>query len=163
MGQNIHVCATVMVITNLSLTRNMTAFEVELHSDGYAEGSATITYLLSKTGEWKTKFGYMDLSPTYDPDKIKEYATQMAVGLLKGKAWVDGEGITHKVQWTKLPGEEGYKLPYDRDQQEFFGLPKGWEGMNDEEIMRAQKESRVNKPFEDRDKWPFELIEPTVC
>jgi len=136
---------------------------VELHSDGYTEGSTTITYLLSTSGEWKPTFGYKDLSPTYNPSKIEEYAVTFATKLLNDKGWTIGGDKVHKVLWTKLPGEDGFKIPYDTDQQEFYGLPSGWEGMSDEQISESQREFRSKKPYEERDKWAFELIEPTVC
>ena len=137
--------------------------QIELHSDGYTDGSATITYLLSTTGEWKTTFGYMGLSPTYDPPQVEEYAKKLAMDLLKSKGWVTGEGKVHKILWTKLPGEAGFKVPYDSEQQEFYGLPPGWEGMDDDEIARVQKHNRAKQPYEERDKWAFELIAPTTC
>ena len=66
--------------------------------------------------------------------------------LLKNKGWVTGE---HKVKvlWTKFPSEGGFKVPYDSEQQEFYGLPPGWEEMDDEEIARIQKCSRENQPY----------------
>jgi len=137
--------------------------QIELHSDGYTEGSATVNYLLSTSGKWIPTFGYMDLSPTYDISRVEEYAVKFAVNLLKGKGWTTGEGKVHKVLWTKLPGEEGYKIPYDEDQQQFYGLPIGWERMNDDQIAGIKREIQSKKPYEERDKWAFELIEPTVC
>lgn len=105
----------------------------------------------------------MDLSPTYDESQVEEYAAKLALNLLKGKGWTTGEGRVHKVLWTKLPGEEGFNAPYDEDQQQFYGLPTGWEGMNDGQIAEEQMERRSKKPYEEREKWAFELIEPTVC
>jgi hypothetical protein len=134
-----------------------------LHSDGYRDGSATITYVLSITGEWKPTFGYMDLSPTYNSSKIEEYAKKLAMDLLNNKGWVTGEGNVHKVLWTKLPDEEGFKIPYDTEQQEFYGLPPGWERMNDDEIATVEKRRRAKQPYEDQDKWAFELIDPVIC
>jgi hypothetical protein len=133
-----------------------------LHNDGYTDGSATITHLLSTTGEWKTIFGYVSISPAYDSPKVEEYARKLATDLLKNKGWVTGE---HKVKvlWTKFPSEGGFKVPYDSEQQEFYGLLPDWEEMDDEGIARMQKRSRENQPYEERDKWPFELIEPTAC
>ena len=134
-----------------------------MHSDGYMDGSSTITYLLSITGEWKPTFGYMNLSPTYDSSEIEEYAKKLAMDLLKGKGWVTGDGKAHKVLWTKLPDEVGFKVPYDVEQQEFYGLPQGWEKMDDYEIAGVQKQRRERQLYDDRDKWAFELIEPTTC
>jgi hypothetical protein len=102
-------------------------------------------------------------SPTYDPSEIEEYAKQFAVDLLKSKGWVTGEGNVHKALWTKLPNEDGFKVPNHAEQQEFYGLPLGWEGMDDDEITRVQKQSWAKHPYEERDKWAFELIEPTTC
>lgn len=105
----------------------------------------------------------MDLSATYDVSTIEVYSQKFAHDLLKCKGWVMGEGRMHKVQWTKLPGEDGFKIPYDVDQQKFYGLPAGWEKMSDQEIAELEKARTASQPWEARDKWAFELIEPTVC
>ena len=131
--------------------------------DGYTDGTATIIHFLSTTGEWKTIFGYISISPTYDSPKVEEYTRKLATDLLKNKGRVTGEGRVQKVLWTKFPSEGGFKVPYDSEQQEFYGLPPDWEEMDDEEIARMRKRSRENQPYEERDKWPFEPIEPTAC
>lgn len=105
----------------------------------------------------------MDLSPSYDTPKIKEYASKLALTILKTKGWINENGKTHKVIWTKFPNEDGYLPSYDGDQQDFYGLPAGWEEMSDDAIATIQKEGRTRKPYDERDKWAFELIVPTAC
>ncbi|KZP16856.1 hypothetical protein FIBSPDRAFT_975090 [Athelia psychrophila] len=136
---------------------------IQWHSDGYISGAVTINYLLSTTGEWKPTFGYMDLSATYEASKIDAYAEKFANDLIEMKGWTTDEGKEHRVQWTKLPGEKDYRVPYDEDQQKFYGLPAGWDKMTDQEVADIEKARTANQPWEDRDKWAYELIEPTVC
>lgn len=159
LGQKIVVCAFHKLY---SITYRST-LKIQWHSDGYVSGAATINYLLSITGEWKPTFGYMDLSATYEASKISKYAEKFAKDLIQIKEWIVGESNVHRVQWTKLPGERDYRVPYDEDQQKFYGLPEGWNKMTDEEVAEAEKVRTANQPWEARDKWAYELIEPTVC
>lgn len=149
------------------MLRGVLGHKAGLHSDGYATGSSTFTYLCSvPTREWKPTFAYAELSATYDPLKIEEYGKKLADDILQGKGWLKKpgtDGSTHKVLWTKLPHEDGFKVPYDVEQQAFYGLPEGWEGMDDEAIAKVQKTRDRNKPYDGREGWAFELILPTVC
>lgn len=147
--------------------KDIFAHKAGLHSDGYSTGSSTFTYLCSvPTRKWKATFAYADLSATYETLKIEEFGKKLAMNILERKGWQKKHNMNdsnHKVLWTKLQNENGFKVPYDVDQQAFFGLPEGWEGMNDEAIAKAQKARDQNKPYDDREKWAFELILPTVC
>jgi len=105
----------------------------------------------------------MELSTTYETPKIEQYAQKFAKDLIKLQGAESAEAGIHRVQWTKLSGEKDYRVPYDVDQQKFYGLPAGWEQMTDDEIAIASKEGAANQPWEARDRWPYELIEPTVC
>jgi hypothetical protein len=118
-----------------------------LHIDGYTDGSATITHLLSITGEWKTIFGYVSISPAYDSPKVEEYARKLATDLLKNKGWVTGE---HKVKvlWTKFPSEGGFKVPYDSEQQEFMvccQIGKKWMTKRSPECTNAVGRTSLTK------------------
>ena len=147
----------------LGIDRPIISLKIQWHSDGYTSGAATINYLLSTAGDWQPTFGYMELSATYEAHKIEQYAEKFAQDLIKLQGWVADEAKTHRVQWTKLPGEKDYRVPYDTDQQAFYGLPSGWEQMTDEEIADKEKMRTANQPWEARDRWAYELIEPTVC
>jgi hypothetical protein len=67
------------------------------------------------------------------------------------------------VTWTKLPNEPGYDIHRDGEQQQFFGLPSNWRQMTDVDVDKLLAEKKANQPWEERDKWPYELMKPTVC
>ncbi|KDQ49648.1 hypothetical protein JAAARDRAFT_42670 [Jaapia argillacea MUCL 33604] len=109
--------------------------------DSDSDWQIQLIYYFSVTGEFLPKFGSSSGMTNTQPNIIEEFGCEFAKDIMYGQAWTPSmaQYSTHNVSWTKLPGEEGYGDQY-KPAEDFYGMPKGWRNMTDEQVQAKKKE-----------------------